>query len=265
MPLALVPSKLRDSYPKSLTVKDWDKHKSLLAKVFAKPTGISAELEATKDTFEKIDWNAYSVDGNMPQGQNATLEKLEEVKDSILSKQKPLKDAYDAMRSLSQFLERKAVELSKKGTNVPDSTVKHIRKMADEANKFSYSIAPATISDLVMTDYANCKKSMEAARVTRLNGAKIAIGYLASTIKIGSAGNIKTVADYESYWSENVRGIGTGLVTLVVDYPELKPLIKQAAKQWAENAKPKQDKDVPQAVADTVALARQMAAVIKPK
>jgi hypothetical protein len=71
------------------------------------------------------------------------------------------------------------------------------------------------------------------------------------------------VSQYENYWSENVRGIGTGLALLVVDYPDLAPLINQAKKQWSQDNKPKTDGDVPKAVASTVELAKAMAAALK--
>jgi hypothetical protein len=264
--VAVKPNDIIASYPKSLTVKDWDKQKSTLAKIFAKPTGISDELKKTKTTFDAVEWRTLSIDECMPQGNAATLEKLEEVKDSILKdRAKPLKDAYNAMRDLSTFLKDKAKELGEKGTKVPKSTCKHIEEMSDAANKFSYAIAPATIGELVMKDYQDAKVAMEKAKATRLNGAKVSIGYLASTIKIGSSGSIKTVSDYENYWSEHVRGIGTGMAMLMVDYPALAPLLKQAAKQWSQDNKPKKDEDVPKAVASTVELAKAMAATIKPK
>jgi hypothetical protein len=260
------PKDFIESYPKSLTVKDWDKNKGLLAKVFAKPTGISEELKKTKDLFDAVPWQKLSVPESMPQGKAATAEKLEEVKATILKDYAPpLKAAYLAMRALSKFLENKARELGYKGTKVPDATVKHIEKMSDEANKFSYTIALPTISDLVVKDYEAYKIDMEKAKTTRMNGAKVSIGYLVSTIKIGSSGNIKTVSDYESYWSEHVRGIGTGMATLIVDYPDLAPLVKRAAKEWSQDSKPKRDEDVPQAVKSTVELAKSMAVIIKPK
>jgi ribosomal protein S17E len=263
---AVNPKKIIESYPKSLTEKDWGKNKGILAKVFAKPTGITEQLKATKDTFDAVPWDKLSVDGAMPLGQAATLEKLEEVKNTILKDEiAPLKAAYLAMRDLSTFLKDKASDLGAKGTKVPDSTVKHIKEMSSEANKFSYAIAPATIGELVMKDYQDQKKAIEAMKTVRLNASKISIGYLASTIKIGSSGSVKTVSDYENYWKEHVRGLGTGLKPLIPDYPALGPLLKRAATEWSQDNKPKRDEDVPRAVTSTLELAKAMAAAIKPK
>jgi len=264
--VALKPNDIKASFPKSLTVKDWDKQKSALAKLFAKPTGISDELTKVKEKFDAVDWQKMAIHERMPQGRAANAEKLEEIKDLILKEQtKELKAAYQGFRDLASFLSNKAKELGKKGTKVPDATCKHIEEMSKEADKFSFSIALGTISDLIMKDYQDYKADMEKARIARLNGAKTAIGYLASTIKIGSTGAIKTVSDYENYWSEHVRGIGTGLAILVVDYPGLAPLINQAKKQWSQDNKPKNDGEVPKAVAGTLELAKGMAAAIKGK
>jgi len=137
--------------------------------------------------------------------------------------------------------------------------------MSDDARAFSFQIAPGTISDKVLADYNEQKVAMEKAKTARLNGAKTAIQYLASTLSIGKSGKVQTVAEYESYWSENVRGIGTGMALLLQDYPDLAPLLRQAAKQWNESNKPKKDQDVPAAVNATVQLAQSMADVIKKK
>lgn len=256
-------AKIEPEYPKCLTTKDWDKQKSALAKIFKKPTGVSDELKKALKAYEGVEWTKLSVSDNMPQGKAATIEKAKEVFDNIAATYgKPLKIASEAFNTLATFLKSKSKELEKDKT-FPAGTRKHMLTMADEATKFCYAIAPGTISDLIRNDYNEYVEAAKKAKTSRLNGAKTSLGYLASTIKVGKSGTVTTVDEYEEYWSEHIRGIGTGLALVLVDYPDLAPLLKQAKTQWNEGNKPKQEGDVAQAVQNTLELAEKMAAVLK--
>ncbi len=249
-------------YPDELTVKYWEKKKGLLARISKIKTGITEELKKTKKLFEQIDWFAMDIH-RYTKGtyDRKGLEKA--LKECVEATGDAVQAAYKGMRALEIFLTDKASELKKDKKTAGFSD--DVSEMADAARKFSFMIAPGTLSDQIMVEYKICLKSVEVKEQLLSQLGKTFKVYVAKAIKAVREAKQQpmTVPDYAELWSEHLRGIGATCKGIIGEYPELKEPLKIAATQWGENCVPGKAEEIPELLEKDLELLTQFGLIAK--
>lgn len=252
-----MPAFRKPEYPKSLTTSDWSKHKGVLAKIMRVKTGVTEELTATRRLFDAVPWDKLDLTLYVPHRAgkaelDAAMKKLNA--DTV----KAITAAYHSMRDLSGKLKSKAGEYGKNAKT--KETAKQLLKMADDANKFSYAIAPGTISDPISKEYDRYVADIAKKEQVLANQRGIFKTYVSKALVAvqGAMTKPMTATDYkENLWSEHLRGFGAAAKVLIADYPGLKSPMQIAMKQWMQDALPKNDPAVPAQLKKDFDLLRQ--------
>jgi hypothetical protein len=206
-------------YPDILTQANWDKKKGVFAKIFGEKTGIGEAMKALKKAYDDVDWEKFKLANHLPQGKEATLEVLDKLKKEAIGQGAKIK----ALDEKARALERLAEEIHKKfkeNKKIPAASTEHVKKVYDAAKLFDYAITMGTITDLLEKEYQENKQGIETSMKVHGENRKRLASYIDKVI----AGVEKTYTkdQFNAFWSECIRGLGTALPQVVANQPELK-------------------------------------------
>ena len=150
-------------YSATLTNKDWQKKKGLLAKGGGE-TGVGEHMDKLEALFKKIDWNAYNAklvcdraNGVFTPGQAAV--KLKEAGAAFIKEMAPIRVAAQKLRDVAQ----KTSDEWKKNKLIPSSSTKHAALVAQEADLLFMGLKDnGAFSSEMVTDF-----EAEKARLQR--------------------------------------------------------------------------------------------------
>lgn len=249
-------------YPTELTVKYWNKKKGLLARISKVKTGITEELNKTEKLFDAIPWNKLNLHEHLSLQYNR--DDVEVAMKKLQSETtKPVTAAYHGMRDLENFLTNKAKEMAREDKT--KGFAKDVEGMADAAKKFSFAIAPGTLSDTVLAQREEALNSIKVKEDLIAKQGKVFKGYVVTALKATIAAQNKpmTTSDYVSHWSENLRGIGAACKVVAKDFPELQKPLKTAGTQWAQDNLPDDDEAVAKQLKADLVLLKEFGEIAK--
>lgn len=107
---------------------------------------------------------------------------------------------------------------------IPKSSVAAVKTIMDQAKVFSYAIAPGTIAEIAKV---GAQENKEGTRKNREQMLKLIASVPAMLNKVVAdiRGGI-SVAEWDNFWSQNVRAIGTLLPQVRKAYPAADNAIK---------------------------------------
>lgn len=149
-------------YPVTLTNKDWQKKKGLLAKG-AGETGVGEHMDKLQAEFKKINWGAYNAklvcdraNGVFTPGQAAI--KLKEAGAAFVKDVSPARAAAQKLRDVAQ----KTADEWKKNKLIPSSSQKHAVLVAQEADTLFMSLKDNSIfMTEVIKDFTDEKNRLQ--------------------------------------------------------------------------------------------------------
>lgn len=178
-----------------------------------------------------------------------TQPKKEQVDEALMRFKKEMSSnvnaAYKGMRELETFLDKKAESLKKdpKTAEFCDDVL----KMAAAARKFSFAIAPGTLSTAVTETYKEYMSAIALKEKIASEAKQRFHEYLARAIKYTEDKLEKkqvSASDYATkHLAQTLRGIGTAVKELVSTYPELKKPYLASLKLWEGGAVPSTDEE----------------------
>ena len=207
-------------YPKTLTNKDWQKKKGVIAKIVGK-TGIGDQMKTLEANYKAIDWKQLDALTAL-QGKDQNMEKLEDFKKSskayYQSKVLPVRE--EAL-NLSRLAD-KVADQWKKSKKIPKGSRQHAELVAKEALNFATAIK--SIPDNVVL--ANIKKVEESIQ-KKLEFARKNIKGMISTArsKIKVVEKSPTKETYKKELHQRVRALCASVGVL----PELSIHTKSCA------------------------------------
>lgn len=239
-----MPAVEKPDYPDALTSKHWKKKKGLLARISKVKTGITEELKEAQDLFDDVSWDKLDLQKylsgryNREQLEQAMQQLREDTSDKVSK-------AYKGMRSLENFLKDKAKEMEK--NEKTKKFAEDVEEMAEAAKKFSFVLAPGTLSEPITAEYNEAviglntrEQVMQKTNATFKKYVRTALDATEEGIEKGMTAQFYTT----EYWSQNLRGIGTFAGKVAENHPELKEPMQRAALLWVQSALPNNDHEV---------------------
>jgi hypothetical protein len=256
-----VPTVTPPPYPKSLTTASWDKAKGVIARISKVKTGVTEELQTAAKAFAAAPFATLNVS---PLVLNKTFDAkgLKQLQDDYLRKYQPeFKKLEAVFYELSQTLKKKAGDFDKDDKLKKFSPV--LTLMANDANKFTYAVAWGTVStpnqrylqEMIDAQVKTEKMWAEAGKKLKTmidTASSKANGFKSKTPK---------VADYSTFWKEELRGIGAQIAMAAKSDPTI--LTRYAVpmgiakKQWADSSLPKKDDEVAEQVKKDIDLLKK--------
>jgi hypothetical protein len=204
-------------YPEILTQASWDKKKGVFAKLFGKPTGIGEAMKELKTAFDAVKWAKFELWKLLPTT-GATIELLDQLKHDALSEASKLKTLDTKARDLEKLAQKIAADF-KKNKLIPSSATEHVGKVEQAAKALDYAISMGTLSDLLEKEYQENKKGIETNLQVLAAGRQRFVGYVDKVI--AGLGKTYTMDEFNTFWKEDLRGVGTGLPEAVKSIPDL--------------------------------------------
>ncbi len=228
---------VRPPYPPSLTVKSWEKAKGLIARISGVKTGITELLVKAEKEFHNAPWDEALSTKPLAKVKSQGLEALKKwhVENNI--KYSPVFRKLQATYAdLSHELNQKARNFESDPKLAKFAPV--LKKMADDANKFTYAVAWGTVSSTLGKEVVLGEKALEERAKKANERIKLIIPTL-EKIENKFAEYKKgppTTKEYAGLFAQYQRMPGTYIATVAKDLPELKEVfgrfLAYADKHW---------------------------------
>jgi len=223
--------------PQILTKADWDREKGIIAKIpkiGIGETGIGAQMEKLKGTYNAVDWNkldARTAFPRTPSDPAQVDEALKEAKAEYASKVEKVRAELRVLQNLAE----KAAALFKSKTLVPKTSTEHAKKIATAADLMAVQLKSM---DAELKSFADMKDRVIRNREAGLKAITSYMGKMAPAISA-----LESKPDLEAYRSFN-KEIVRGLSAAIKAQKELAPTFSGP---WATfSSDPYQPKDVGQ-------------------
>lgn len=214
-------------YPVSLTVQSWDKAKGLIARISGVKTGVTELLQAAQKQFKDAPWSEATNDEVVAEISRGGLQPLQEWHKDYAARLHPkFRALQTTYANLSSTLAEKAQAFEKDEKLAKFAPV--LKKMSEDANKFTYAVSWPTVSDgvnkavLNRTQQLQERKKKAGEYVSQMEGA------LDKVIKKLDEFDKKppTPAQYEKLFSAYHRLPGTFIGVVGKDYPHVGVMFK---------------------------------------
>jgi hypothetical protein len=201
--------------PAILTEADWNKHKGTIAKL-AGETGIGAAMKDLKTAYDNIDPYAFSVSQAYPD--EAAIDAAEKRMRDEASKVEVLRQKALTLSKLASTTETKF----KANKLIPKSSTQHVQKIQAEIMKFT----PA------LKGLDGGLKELEQARVNHQKMKEMVIKAVKTYITKVETGAKRVAAnptpqEFQSFWSEEIRGMAAAIARTPSLAPTFSPRWKQ--------------------------------------
>lgn len=212
-------------YPKELTDKWWQSHKGLVAKIATNDgTGIGRKLTALQTAFSKINWQPLNYDSFWPGTFGSRTDA--DIKQG-LQQSAAVAKAVDPVYKMARDVENDAKKLMDEWSRskvIPKASVVAVKTIMDQAKALSYAIAPGTIAEIAKI---GAKENAEGTRLNREALQKKVASVpskLDQIVRDTSAG--VNMAQWDRFWAQDVRTVGTLLPHVLKAYPTADNAIK---------------------------------------
>jgi len=164
---------VRPDYPVILTKTNWDKKKSILAKIGG-ATGIGEELTKVKHLYDAVDWDKIEIGKHLPKGNDFTKKDWADQRDAafreVAGNLTKFSQALYALRDLCRET-KKDFEKSK---TIPKSDVKLVHEMAETADHLGVSLNKNTLNPIIQErwqDFQSAYDGMVESLQKNIKGA----------------------------------------------------------------------------------------------
>lgn len=145
------------AYPEILTAANWTKAKGVAAKLFAKDTGLGDLLKKGKELYDKIDWTRFEFGSYSGSTLEAVEERLTAAKEHAKATIEPLRTHMTTVNEAS----KKVAQQYKDSKAIPESTCKHVEKLAEAATKLNLDLKlNSEFFTGVLKEYESRKKTV---------------------------------------------------------------------------------------------------------
>jgi len=222
---------------------------------------LGGALDDIAKAHKKVNWHVMDLGINMPMGSAATRDALDKCKDDAVAEFK--KTVNGELRNKIQDARKAAQDTAakfEKNKKTPKKSTEAAKAVAKAADHFMVACNQNTIGGQIMQDYKDNLKGIATREKVMGDNTKRLKGYLASVAR--GIKTIKTKSEFQDFWSEDIRGVGTALPLVSKDLG-----ILAEHKQWrvfaSQDFIPETDEDVEAQLKKVVPTLKKIAAAVK--
>jgi len=247
-------------YPRILTQDDWQKKKGTIAKMAGK-TGVGEAMAALQKAYEKTNWKIFNPDEAL--GLSYEFRNKESLAMVIKNAKAEYKTNIQGgiLPALEELRKKvtKAKASFEKSKVIPKKAGEHAAKVLEAIDRLEEEVATTLVDELKKVVERRLKDIQAAEEIYSSLKEKLKY-YLLELAK--DMKTVKTKTDFDSCWSNHIRGVGTTLPNLAKQLG-----LEEELKLWrgfaSENFKPRTDEQVAGKFEEMRPVMRQIVAKLK--